>query len=155
MRLTIDSHGEQLVARELFGIAGRAVDLRPAMVEIRDRIWDDTKRQFDSEGAFGSGEWDPLAPSTVAGKAAAGLDPRILHAKGDMERALTGQSGASIGVASRDGLAIGSTLPYPALHQSGTSRMPQRRPMQLPDRTRRDIPKIVQRYVIREGRGVL
>jgi hypothetical protein len=154
MRLTIDSQGEELISRDLFGMAGRAADVRPAMVEIRDLIWDATSRQFASEGAFGSGGWEPLASSTVEAKERAGLDRRILHATLRMERSVTGDSPESIAVASRDGLDMGSSVPYTIHHQTGTDRMPRRRPMQLPDRVRQDAPRIVVRHVRRGDRGV-
>jgi phage gpG-like protein len=149
VRITIDSLGQEVVAREILRPLGRrASDLRPAMDAALDIIRDAEGRQFDTQGADGSGGWAPLADSTVQRKARAGLDPRILHATGDLVASVTTDSGDNIGISRKDGLDFGTTLPYAGFHQTGTGRMPARPVVQLPERDRRQIMKVAQRYLV-------
>jgi len=147
MDLIIDSLGEELVARRLLGVAGRVVDMRAPMRELLDRLRQVERRQFDSQGAYGSGGWQALAPSTVAKKG----NDRILVDSGALYAAMTGETGDSISVALPDGLDFGTTLPYAVYHQQGRG-VPQRRVAQLPDVVRRDMVRILQRSVMEETR---
>lgn len=45
-------------------------------------------------------------------------------------------------------LSFGSNLPYSRYHQTGTSRMPRRRPLEFTERARVDTVKILQRYIL-------
>ena len=149
MRVELTILGEDAVPRDLIGIGRAAVDLTPVMSDVADVLRSALTRQFDSEGRFGSGGWAPLAPSTVAAKQAAGLDPRILHATRRLRDSLTEPGHPDqIAIARPDGLDFGSTVPYAAFHQHGTSRMPRRRPVQLPESMRRQIPRMIQRGII-------
>lgn len=152
MDLLIDTLGsERAVARTLFGISGRVVDVEPAMGDVLDLIRRATRAQFDSEGASGSGGWPRLAESTIRRKGNA----RVLRDTDALYRALTGETGESVAITKADGLDFGTTLFYAHLHQTGTGRMPRRRPVQLPDRTRQEAARIVQRFVIEGDRGLL
>lgn len=148
MRLEIETLGEKAVARDLIGIGARAVDIEPAMGDVADELRRATVRQFDSQGAYGSGGWEPLAASTVEQKRQAGLDPRILHATRRLRDSLT-ESGHpdAVVVPSRDGLSFGTTVPYAGYHQHGRG-VPRRRPLQLPEAVRRAVVRIVQAHVI-------
>lgn len=143
MLLKIDSHGDELVARELLGMSGRVVDVEPVMPVLLGQVRAGSKRQFDTEGRSGSGGWAPLADSTIARK---GHD-RILRDRDELYEALTGETGDSVAVTLPDGFDWGTTLVRGFLHQQGTDRMPAR-PQQLPDRTRRDMVRTLQRFVI-------
>lgn len=149
MRLVIDSLGEELVARELIGIAGRASDITGAGPALVDELRAAERRQFESEGRAGSGGWAPLAESTIAAK---GHD-RILRDTDALFEALTGDSGDSVVVTDADGVDFGATLDYAGLHQTGTTRMPRRRPAQLADRDRQNLVRILQRFVVEGDRA--
>ncbi len=138
MRLTIDSHGEDLVARDLFGMSGRVVDLRPAMVEVRDVVAADATpvRQRGRSRLWRVGGGRPVHRQA---KAAAGQDLRVLHALGDMEKALTGRSSATVGERRRTGLPSGRRCPTRRCTSPAPTGCRSAAPMQLPDRTRRDI----------------
>lgn len=138
MRLIIDSSGEEIVSRDLVGIAGRTVDAEPAMVAILDQIRAAEREQFASRGQSGSGGWAPLAGGGEA----------TLRDTDALFEALTGETADSVAITSRTGADYGTTLPYAIRHQTGTSRMPQRRPVQLPDRVRRDIVRTLQNFVM-------
>lgn len=155
MRLTIDAVGEEIVSRDLLRFGERAVDVEPAMHEVADLLRRSMVRQFDSAGAYGSGGWAPLAASTVAAKQAQGLDPRILRARGDLFDSLTEEGHPDhLSIVRHDGLDFGTTDPKARFHQTGTARMPQRRPVQLPEADRREAVRILQRHIV-GSRGLL
>jgi phage gpG-like protein len=149
--LTIESLGDVVVDRELLRLAGRAGDLTFPMGRILDSLHRTTADQFASEGARGSGGWEPLAASTLDAKARSGIDPRILHATGALERSLTGSGG--IADAHPDGFDFGTRVPYAQFHQQGTSRMPARKPVQPTGADRRDWIKEVQNHILGDFNG--
>jgi phage gpG-like protein len=154
VRLVIDTLGEQAVARDLLRFGHNAADVRPAMVQVLDLLRRAERRQFDSQGAYGSEGWPPLASSTVERKRREGLDPRILHATRRLRDSLTEAGhGEQIAIARHDGLDFGTTVEYARYHQHGTSRAPQRRVVQLPESDRREVVRIVQRHVVGERAG--
>lgn len=132
------------------GISGNISDMSGCADEIFKIIRSANRKQFDSEGAYGSGGWPALAPSTVAYKAARNLDPRILRATGDMFRALTSDDSLSVAAPRKDGLVFGTTLPYAPYHQQGRG-VPKRPPVELRETDRRDIIKVIQRFVVEGG----
>lgn len=146
MRLIIEHAGDQQIARDLLRIDARVMDARPAFAQIINDLERIEGRQFDSQGGYGSGGWQPLAAATVARKQAQGLDPRILHAKGDLSGSLTGKGGDGLREVFPSSMAFGSRVPYAKYHQTGTGRMPQRQPLELPEGDRRAIPRTLQRY---------
>lgn len=148
MKLQVDVYGDEQVNRELLRFSDRSLDASPAFRRIADGMRDQIGRQFASQGAAGSGGWAPLKPSTLAKKAAEGLSPNILQATGALMDSLTGAGGANREVVTRDELIFGTTLAYGGFHQRGTSRMPQRKPIEFSETDRRGFMKTLQRYVV-------
>lgn len=140
-----EAFGEPLVARTLDRFAGRAEDMSPALSDVADVLRKSTRRRFDAQG---SGSWPPLAPATVAAKARAGLDPRVLHATGTLRRSLTrkGDPNQELIVAPRF-LVYGSKIEYARHHQLGEG-VPQRRPLAFDEPTKVQALKILQRYLV-------
>jgi phage gpG-like protein len=56
-----------------------------------------------------------------------------LHASGKLYRALSGTSPDSVFEKQPQEMAIGTSLPYGKYHQTGTSRMPRRAPIDFTD----------------------
>lgn len=150
MELKIEVFGDVQVSRKLLRWAGRVTDASPAFREIAQLLRRYERRQFTSQGAFASGGWAPDAESTVRLKAAKGLDPRILHATGDLEQSLTGSSGGHVEVVAAHQLVFGTSVPYARFHQTGTSRMPRRRPLEIRERDRAELVRIIQQHLVRE-----
>lgn len=149
MKIVIDSLGEEAVARELMGIDARGLDVRPAMDDVLDTLRTSARRQFDSQGVYGSAGWAPLAASTLARKQREGLDPRILHETHRLRDSLTERGNPEeLAISRRDGADFGSLVPYARYHQGGTEHMPRRRPVQLPELDRRQAIRIIQRFVV-------
>lgn len=147
VRIDLDVDGDVQLSRQLVGISRRGTDLRPAWHQIADDLMGWERRQFDTEGAFGSGGWAPLSPWTVMQKQMLGQDNGILHRSGALMRSLTtkGASGNVTSVSPHQ-LVFGTTIPYARYHQSGTARMPMRKPIELPEQARRSAVKTLQRF---------
>lgn len=141
--------GDDIIARDLLRFSEHAVDPVPAFVAIAEDIRDALEMQFDSEGGHASGGWAPLAASTVANKAAAGLDPRILHATLALRNSLTDASAEGAHFeATPDGFTFGSDIEYGQYHQTGTGIMPQRRPLEFTELEKRGFMKTLQRWIV-------
>lgn len=152
MRIELDAFGDVQLSREILRVGKNASDMRPAFDQVHDLIRDVETRQFNSQGGAFSGGWKPLAPSTLAHKAAHGLDHRILHATGRMRKSFTNKSHKDhVYRASADEMFVGSRVPYAPFHQLGTQRMARRRPFELNEAVRRDIMKLLQAHLVREG----
>lgn len=153
MDIELDFFGEDLVASKIVGHGERSKDLRPAFRRVVKTLQASAKRQFDSEGVYGSGGWAPLAPSTEREKARNGLDPRILHRTGRLKASLLGKNADSIARVNRQSLVFGTYTSYTVFHVRGTARMPRRRPMQLTKGDRRLITRSVyERVMVEAGR---
>lgn len=156
MHFTIEIFGDKQVERDLLRFRQRAMDMSPAFHRLADRFLEEEVKQFDSEGAYASGRWVPLRPSTIARKAALEQDLRILHATLAMRNSLTipGAPGQIRRIKS-DEMFVGTDVrspkgfPYPAVHQRPIrSPLPRRRPVELRASTRREWVKDLQHFLI-------
>jgi phage gpG-like protein len=151
--ISFEVWGDKQVERELLRLSHAAADMRPAGKRFMEYMRSVERSQFDSEGRTGSGGWAPLKPSTVANKAARGLDPRILRATDRLRRSLTNKTSPDhIEEINADSFVFGSRVPYGRYHQKGTRRMPQRRPVELSERNRRAVVKIIQSHLLGKQR---
>lgn len=149
MRLEIDVFGDTQLARELLRFGDRATDMSPAFEEIADNFLLNEERQFSTQGSYASGRWAPLAPSTVTGKAKAGLDPRTLHATRTLRNSLSRQGApGNVREIKSDEMFVGTSVEYARYHQMGTKHMPRRRPVELTVNRRRMWMKILQRFLV-------
>ena len=62
--------GTSQVERTILGWSDRARDLRPAFELLHSMFLEIERKQFDTEGASGSGGWDALKAKTVSRKLA-------------------------------------------------------------------------------------
>lgn len=152
MRVDLDAFGDVQFSREILRVGKNAADMRPAFDEVHDLLRKVELKQFNSQGSAFSGGWKPLAPATRAYKAAHGLDHRILHATGRMRRSFTTKSHKDhVYRASADEMFVGSNVPYARHHQLGAKNLPRRRPFELNEAVRRDVIKLLQAHLVREG----
>lgn len=145
-RLTLEFFGERQLDRTLDAIDARLHNMRPAWDALADRFAEVERRQFDSEGKYGSGGWKPLSPAYAAWKARRYPGKPILEREGDLRRSLTVRP-FPVERFGRLDAEFGSDVPYGAFHQRGSGRLPQRRPVELPTSTREEWAKLLQRYV--------
>lgn len=146
--LSLSLAGDVQLNRTLIGISTRGTDFRPAWQAITDRLLTIEGQQFASEGAYGSTGWPALAPSTIERRQSQGYGAGpILDMTGALKRSLSvkGAEG-QISVIEPASMAFGTGIEYAGLHQTGTGRMPARKPLELPERDRKVIVKIAQRY---------
>jgi phage gpG-like protein len=142
--LEIDVFGEQLVSRRLLRFAHTAEDMRPAFREIAPLLQMAWNEQFATEGAYGGERWAPLAESTLRSKPS-GLPILVLTGK------LKGS--AHVKALLPQMLEWGSDVSYGRYHMTGTRNMPARPPIRLPERTKAQVVRHIQRLLVGELRG--
>lgn len=147
LRLSFDFYGDQQLERTLDRFGDAAEDMRPAWDAIAEDFADVERRQFSTEGGYGSGGWAPLSPRYAAWKARAYPGKPILQREGDLVRSLTERPfGIEVILPAR--MVIGSDVEHGQYHQHGGPRLPRRRPVELPELVRRRWVKIVQRFLV-------
>jgi phage gpG-like protein len=148
VKIDFDVYGDKQISRELLRFASYAGNAQPAFHKIAEDIREQIGEQFATEGERGSGGWAPLQESTIAAKAAAGLDSHILQATHALMESLTGTGGDHIEQVTDDSLLFGSSISYGKFHQKGTSRMPARKPVDFTELDRRGFVRTLQRFLV-------
>jgi phage gpG-like protein len=147
MHLEIGIEGDAQIKRRLLRVGDRAVNARPAFEAIGEALLGISRQQFESEGRRSSGGWQPLAQSTIDRKG----DSSILFDSGALMASFSERGGDNTFWATDDFLLFGSKLEYAGFHQRGTSRMPQRRPLELAEADRVGVAKILQSHILGDG----
>ncbi len=146
LRFEFEAHGDKLVSREILDMGDRALDARPAFRLIADDFRQFERARFDSRG---EGTWRPLAPSTIAEKARKGQDPRILHATGRLRASLTEREDPdAYERIFPNFMLFGSSVPYAHYLQTGTRKMPARKPLGFTEEQKVTTLKHLQRYIV-------
>lgn len=148
MRLQVGIYGDEVFKRKLYRIEGRSVDVEAVFLEIAEDIREVEEKQFESEGWFRSGGWAELTDNTIARKEREGLDPRILHATLKLRESVTDKGGGTLIKIGEDTLVVGSEVSYGGYHQTGTSRMPQRKVMEFNENDKRQWVMMIERWII-------
>lgn len=145
VRVRFSFYGEAQVDRTLERLTA-VEDMRPAWEALADRFVALEKRQFATEGLF-SGGWAPLSPRYAAWKSRHFPGKPILRRTDDLFNSLTRRP---LGVEriEPDVMVIGSDVSYGKHHQTGTPRMPRRRPVELTEAERREWVRTIQKYII-------
>jgi hypothetical protein len=99
-----------------------------------------TRYEMEMFATAGRGAWPPLAPSTLAWKAAHGYPPDPLIRTGDLMESLTdparaahvGQGRTSLGTFTRQAFSWGTDVEYAHFHQDGEGSNPKRELIQWP-----------------------
>lgn len=139
-------YGDVQLERTLLRFSDAAADMRPAWERLRRRFVAGQRRQFASEGGWGSGGWDPLSPRYASWKARMYPGKPILRRTDELYNSLT--QGPAVNVQEAHMAAFGSDVDYGAHHQRGGERLPQRRPVELPEQERREWMRVIQRYIV-------
>jgi phage gpG-like protein len=143
--ISYEIHGVPAISHELVGIRTRALNARPVLTVILADMRRLERELFDTEGR---GEWPELAPSTLERKAALGYPPTILQATGELYADLAGGDGPHhVEHVTEDEVVYGTTNPKAARHQSGTTRMPARPPVDVREEDIRSWSKRIHAYV--------
>lgn len=142
MHLNVEVLGRPVVKRRLLRFAEHAQDATLAFGRIAKLLDFAVQRQFETEGAYGGQPWAPLAPSTLRQKPA-GL--QILVRTGKLRGSFRTRRVLP------DMLEWGSDVAYGVYHMRGTSRMPARPPVKLPESLKVAITKELQRALMGHG----
>jgi phage gpG-like protein len=145
-RISLIVEGEAEFDRTFQRIDAAFNDLRPIWPDVRDKFWQIEKAQFDSEGSAGrSGKWKKLSARYAAEKVRRyGGGLKIMQATGDLKASLIGQTADTIYRTSKDDITIGSSLPRAGFHHRGDGNLPIRKLIDLNDRQREDLMKVIQ-----------
>jgi phage gpG-like protein len=146
MQFTMRVDGVVLIDRHLLNVAERIEDAAPAFERIAGLFAEGEKKQFESEGSWGSGTWSPLSPAYASWKLRRFPGTKILERTGALKASLT-QRPLGIEQITATRLRIGSGIFYGRYHQDGGPRLPKRPPLAMPEKQRRTITKVLQRYV--------
>lgn len=150
MSFSFDVAGDQQVNRTLSRFNRRVQDASPAFDEMADNLAVWNRRQFDTEGRSGSGGWRKLARKTLQAKRRKGITPRILVASGRLRDDLTRRP-FGVERIGRQEMTVGTDRKYARFHQRGTATMPKRPPMELTEANRRQLTKILQKYLVAQA----
>jgi len=146
VRLQIGLAGDQQLNRELLRFTGNLKDLRPAFARIADELAEATRIHFATEGGP-EGHWAPLSPKYRLWKEKRYPGQPILVRTGALRTDLT-QRPFGVERITASSMDVGTEIPYAAFHQHGTPKMPRRRPLELTEKTRIQMVKVLQRYII-------
>jgi phage gpG-like protein len=138
--------GVQLIDRELLAMTERIENVFPAFEAIATLFAEGEKKQFESEGEWGSGTWSPLSPKYAAWKLRRFPGTKILERTGALKTSLTTRPFGIEQITARS-MRLGSAVPYGRYHQDGGPRLPKRPPLAMPEVQRRAIVKVLQRWV--------
>lgn len=151
LRFTFAVEGDVQIDRTLVRFHENASDARPLWDHLADRFGALERRQFDSEGRYGSGGWPALSPRYAAWKARHYPGKRILERDGDLRDSLTRRP-FGIEVIEARSMTLGSGVPYHRFHQLGDG-VPQRRAVELPESERRTWLRTIQRFIVTGNAG--
>lgn len=146
LHVELAAAGDVQVNRRLLRTGRHAAHPQPAFQHLADYFISEETDQFASEGGHASGGWAPLAASTQERKEG----PGILDESGELRRSYTDRGDPNMLLdITDDYLLYGSQDPKAKFHQRGTSRMPQRRALELAERARQHSVRILQLWITR------
>lgn len=147
MRFSLELFGEAQIDRTLMRYAENVGDASDLWDALANRFGTANRKQFTSEGAYGSGGWPALSPAYASWKSRHYPGAKILHATGELEESLT-QRPFGIERIEPGSMTVGSGVAHGAYHQAGGGNLPQRRPVELPASERRVWIRYIQTFIV-------
>lgn len=138
---TFEIAGEKQIERRFSRFSDALEDMTPAFKEITKSFYAGEKKQFETEGGWGSGGWMPLSEDYEKWK-----DPslKIMELSGDLGDALTGRvppnTRGNVEIIESNMLILGTDIDYAPYHQSNAPRksnLPMRKVIELPESERK------------------
>jgi phage gpG-like protein len=136
------------------------IDLKQPLGEIRDYVWQETKKNFDAESSPDGVPWPELAESTKKRKKRQARQGRgslkKLVETGVMKEAVTGDSPGAVNETTPTSWEGGVNVvdergkDYPPIHDQGGPVIPQREFMGLTDAMQDKIADIAAEHVLKE-----
>ena len=146
--LYFEVDGDVQLARSLSRFSEGVKDMRPAFNQIVNFFWQIERKQFDSEGSYGSGGWAPLSEPYATFKAKNFGNKGILQRSGRMMQSLIGDTADTVKEMSPMKFRVGTKVPYAIYHYEGTKNMVARKQIQLTESDKTEWVKIVQRWLV-------
>lgn len=149
LEVRVETLGAKAYAFALGNIKRDMGDFKPVWPRVAELFYRSEGQQFSSQGSRGpSGRWSPLNPQYAKRKRMKWGTRGILIASGRMKASLVGRSADSIYDVSHGMYAeLGTRVPYAIFHQAGTSKMPQRKLIDMTDRDQLAVAKVFQEYI--------
>ena len=143
--LSVD--GEVQLDRALSRFGEHIPNMQPFFEMAADMISGFVRAQFESEGGR-TGGWAPLSPKYAAYKLSKVGSQPILVYTGRMRQSLIEKTGDNIREIGTDRMRWGTSTPYAIWHQRGTSKMSQRKIIDLTEDDRMALMKALQRFLV-------
>lgn len=147
-KFTFEVQGVPQFNRAFNRVTDHIEDLREVWDEVQPVFYKIEEEQFKSEGTKGGARWKTLSPAYAKRKAKLYPGKPILQASGRMYEALTGQSGDSRVIKTKTEFAVGTSLSYPMMHQTGGKKLPKRPPVNFGESQKREIQKATQKGLL-------
>lgn len=149
-QLQFDVMGDQQVLRGFSRLAESCKDFSEPFKDILKDFREIEKKQFSSQGGYGSGGWKPLKDSTVRQKQILGYPEQILVRSGELRDVMTGLRSGYEEVEPLEMRIM--TLSFGKYHQKGTTKMAARPLVQLTEDDKKRWTKIIHTYLITQYR---
>lgn len=150
LEVSIEFLGDKQISRRILRVGEHAAEAIP----LWNSVWRDLmmieRVQFLTEGQHGSGGWEALSESTIREKQRKGFSPWIERASGALFQSLTEpMASGMIFDRTSSWMRFGTAISYAGFQQSGTSKMPQRKLMDLKESERILIVKQIQLFILK------
>ena len=146
--VNIQTLGHERIIRSLSRIGQWMQDLRDPFETVASYFWTVNQENFDSQGK--PEKFKPLSPNYKRWKDKHYPGKKILQLSGRLYDSLTAQNQAdsqdTIKIITRKYAELGTQVPYADFHYYGTRKMPSRKPVQLADKHRVVMTRIIHRW---------
>jgi phage gpG-like protein len=153
MEITFSIAGDEQLKRSLSRFGEHAKDLSEPFREIVKDFHKIEKKQFETEGGYGSGGWQPLSPRYAEWKSKKFPGRPIMVLGGLLKESLLGNSPYSIEIVTPKSMDVGTVVNYAIYHQKGTPKMSARQLIQLTEEDKRRWIKFIQVYLVKQARA--
>lgn len=140
---TVD--GDEQINRQLSRFGDDVKDFSSFFRQVSERLQRASKELFDAQGRG----WAPLSPAYAEWKAKHYPGKTILRRTDALYNSLAGRGRGHVEEIHPLQMRWGTEIPYARFHQRGTSKMPQRRVIDLVEREKVQIMKDLQYYVVK------
>lgn len=153
VNFSITVSGEEVLKRAFRNVEETVSDFTPEWKEVQAEFYEIEQDQFQSSGAKGaSGKWAEVSEATEAFKirefGTFALLAGTLIATGKLYESLTRSTADSVFESNPKDMAIGTSLPYAKFHQTGTRRMPARKPIDLSDAQKDKLARRIRKSLV-------
>lgn len=152
LRIKMSCDADEAIAR-LDGMINRSRDFRPVFRWAKQELQKANAENFTANG-LPVGGWSPLSAKYGAWKAVNFPGAPIMVQTGKLRQSLTNFRGTD----SRIDLLqaeFGTSVDYAKFHQYGTTRMPKRKIMFVPDLFAKQLAEKAADHVVGDGRGLI